>query len=97
MTALSTRTRCAALSAVDAPLVPHWVAAAVMSADAAERVEHDRKRQEEIAGLRSDLDQLLAVATLYLESFSGDDRMSLPERLGLREVEEVVARRGKRY
>ena len=50
-------------SAVDAPLVPHWVPAAVMSADAAERVEHDRKRQEEIAGLRSDLDQLLAVAT----------------------------------
>lgn len=40
---------------------------------------------------------LLAVATLYVESFSDDEQMTLPERLRLQEVEEILDRHGRRY
>lgn len=43
------------------------------------------------------LDQLLAVATLYLDAFSPSDHMSLAERMQLREVEEIVKRYGRRW
>ena len=44
-----------------------------------------------------DLTCLLAVATLYLESFAQDELMTLPERLRLQEVEDVLKRHGRRY
>ncbi len=45
----------------------------------------------------TDLGQLLAVATLYLDAFSDDDRMTLPEKMRLQYVEEIVERHGRRY
>ena len=70
---------------------------AVVTSDTAKRVEHDRERQEEIKTFRADLDSLLAVATLYLDSFKPDEMMTLPEKLRLQDVEEVVNRHGRRY
>jgi hypothetical protein len=46
---------------------------------------------------RRDLDVLLAVATLYLDAFRPDEMMTLPEKLSLQDVEEVVKRHGRRY
>ncbi len=52
----------------------------------------------ERAGIsQADLDTLLAVATLYIEAFREDEMMTLPEKLRLQEVEDVVERYGKRY
>jgi len=44
-----------------------------------------------------DLDLLLAAATLYVESFSPAEYMSLAERLHLHEVEALLDRYGRRY
>lgn len=44
-----------------------------------------------------ELDLLLAVATVYVESFSYSDRMSLGERIMLRDVEAVVDKYGRRH
>jgi hypothetical protein len=44
-----------------------------------------------------DLDALLAVATLYVDSFADDEMMTLPERMRLQDVEDIVERYGKRY
>jgi len=46
---------------------------------------------------QADLDQLLAVATLYVDSFKEDELMSLPEKLRLQEVEAILERHGRRY
>jgi hypothetical protein len=46
---------------------------------------------------RSELDQLLAVATLYVDSFGADELMTLPERFRLQEVEMILDRYGRRY
>ena len=46
---------------------------------------------------QADLDTLLAVATLYIGAFSEDEMMTLPEKLMLQQVEEVVERHGRRY
>ena len=46
---------------------------------------------------RYELDTLLAVATLYLDAFTPDETMTLPERFALQGVEDVVAKYGKRY
>lgn len=46
---------------------------------------------------RRDLDVLLAVATLYLDSFADDELMTLPEKFRLQDVEDVVKRHGRRY
>jgi hypothetical protein len=46
---------------------------------------------------RHELDTLLSVATLYVESFGEDDMMTLPEKFRLQMVEEVVKKYGKRY
>ncbi|MCV7174951.1 hypothetical protein [Mycolicibacterium sphagni] len=45
----------------------------------------------------TELDRLLAVATVYVDAFGADETMSLPERLALQEVEDILARRGRRY
>lgn len=46
---------------------------------------------------RFDLDSLLAVATLYLGAFRPDERMTLPEKLALQNIEGVVERHGTRF
>jgi len=45
----------------------------------------------------NDFEQLLAVATLYVESFKDDELMSLTEKLRLQGIEDILARYGKRY
>ncbi len=69
----------------------------VITSDMAKRIEHDRQRQEEIKSLRADLGCLLAVATLYLGAFRDDEMMTLPEKMRLQDVEDVVHRHGRRY
>jgi hypothetical protein len=46
---------------------------------------------------RTELDCLLAVATLYVNAFTEDELMTLPEKMRLQEVEDVLAKHGKRY
>ena len=46
---------------------------------------------------QADLDTLLAVATLYIGAFSEEEMVTLPEKLRLQQVEEVVERHGRRY
>ena len=46
---------------------------------------------------RYELDQLLAVATMYIDAFEPDEMMSLPAKLMLQEVEAIVERYGRRY
>lgn len=53
--------------------------------------------QADLEQLREDLDVLLAVATLYEAAFSEDEMVTLPERLRLQQVEDVLERRGRRY
>ena len=57
----------------------------------------DRARLENVSVPRGDLDCLLAVATLYLTSFTDDEMMTLPEKMRLQDVEDVVHRYGRRY
>lgn len=45
----------------------------------------------------SDLGQLLAVATLYVESFRENELMTLPEKFGLQLIEEILDKYGRRY
>lgn len=52
---------------------------------------------KEVTGLRGDLDRLLAVATVYVEAFQPDEMMTLPGKLALQEVEDVLEKYGKRY
>ena len=44
-----------------------------------------------------DFEGLLAVATLYVEMIPDDATMTLPEKMRLQEVEDIVERYGKRY
>jgi hypothetical protein len=44
-----------------------------------------------------EIEALLAVATLYVEAFSEDETMSLPEKLRLQEIEKILEHHGKRY
>jgi len=61
------------------------------------RLAGERARLENASVPRRDLDVLLAVATLYIDAFSPDEMMTLPEKLRLQDVEEVVKRHGRRY
>lgn len=45
----------------------------------------------------ADWSALLAVATLYVSAFTDDEAMTLPERLRLQEVEDILGRHGRRY
>jgi hypothetical protein len=56
-----------------------------------------RLDKESVTIPRYDLDVLLAVATLYVNAFGDDEMMTLPEKLRLQEVEDVVKRYGERY
>ena len=46
---------------------------------------------------RYELDQLLAVATMYIDAFEPGEMMDLPAKLMLQEVEAIVERYGRRY
>lgn len=52
---------------------------------------------EQVTVPRYDFDVLLAVATLYVNAFSDDEMMTLPEKMRLQEVEDVLERHGRRY
>ena len=54
-------------------------------------------RLESVTLPRYELDQLLAVATMYIDAFEPDEMMSLPAKLRLQEVEAIVERYGRRY
>ena len=45
----------------------------------------------------ADFSALLAVATLYVNAFSDDEMMTLPEKLRLQEIEDILERHGRRY
>ena len=61
------------------------------------RLAEERARLENVPVPRRDLDLLLAVATLYIDSFAPDELMTLPGKLMLQDVEDVVERYGRRY
>jgi hypothetical protein len=61
------------------------------------RLAAERDRMENVTVPCRDLDCLLAVATLYVDSFAPDEMMTLPEKFALQDVEEVVERHGRRY
>jgi hypothetical protein len=54
-------------------------------------------QHEMIPVSRMDWETLLAVGTLYVQSFADTEKMTLPERLRLQEVEEILAKFGPRY
>lgn len=54
-------------------------------------------RLESVTLPRYELDQLLAVATKYVNAFGEDEKMTLPEKLMLQEVEAILERYGRRY
>lgn len=47
--------------------------------------------------LSLDVEELLAVATIYLDTFGESEMMTLPAKARLQKIEEIVQRRGKRY
>ena len=61
------------------------------------RLAGERAAAEHVSLPRSDLDCLLAVATLYLNSFAPDERVTLPEKHAYQDVQDVVRRHGSRY
>ena len=61
------------------------------------RLTGERGAVANVAVPRCDLDVLLAVATLYIDAFRPDEMMTLPGKLMLQDVEEVVKRHGRRY
>lgn len=52
---------------------------------------------EQVTVDRTELDALLAVATLYVSAFGEDEMMTLPEKMRLQEVESVLEKHGRRY
>jgi len=46
---------------------------------------------------RAEWEAVLAVATTYVEAFSPDEMMTLGERMRLQEIEDILAKHGKRY
>ena len=53
-------------------------------------------RLESVTLPRYELDQLLAVATIYVNAFEPDEMMDLPAKLMLQEVEAILERYGRR-
>lgn len=53
---------------------------------------------EDVVALdRVEFETLLAVATLYVESFDPDEMLTLPARMSLQSVENILEKHGKRY
>ena len=61
------------------------------------RLAGERGEVANVSLPRRDLDVLLAVATLYADSFAPGEMMTLPEKFALQDVEDVVKRHGRRY
>ena len=61
------------------------------------RLAGERAALETVPLPRRDLDVLLAAATLYLDSFTDGELMTLPEKFAHQDVEDVVNRHGRRY
>lgn len=57
----------------------------------------DEAESTHVALERHELDQLLAVATMYVNAFEPDELMSLPAKLLLQDVEAILERYGRRY
>jgi hypothetical protein len=53
--------------------------------------------QEAVTVDRVEFEALLAVATLYVNAFSDDEMMTIPEKLRLQEVEAILEKHGRRY
>lgn len=53
--------------------------------------------QSAVSLTSTEIEALLAVATLYVDSFAEDEAMSLPELQRLQEIEDILARHGRRY
>jgi hypothetical protein len=53
--------------------------------------------QETVTVDRSEYEALLAVATLYVDSFTDDDRMSLVGAFRYQEIADIVDKHGRRY
>lgn len=64
-------------------------------AKAAESLAEARKAAEAVTVRRSDLDALLAVATLCLEAFRDEEPVTAAGRKALERVREVAARYGR--
>jgi hypothetical protein len=45
----------------------------------------------------AEIEALLAVATLYVDAFKPDEKMSWAEKLRLQHIEEILDRHGRRY
>ena len=54
-------------------------------------------RLESVTLPRYELDQLLAVATMYVNAFEPDELMTLPAKLMFQDVEAILERYGRRY
>lgn len=52
---------------------------------------------ETVAMPRHELDQLLAVATMYVDAFRDDELMTLPQKLALQDMEAILDKYGCRY
>ena len=52
---------------------------------------------ESVTLQRHEFDQLLAVATMYVNAFEEDEMMSLPAKLFLQDIESILERYGRRY
>ena len=46
---------------------------------------------------RYELDQLLAVATMYVDAFRDDELMTLPQKLALQDMDAILDKYGRRY
>lgn len=53
--------------------------------------------EQTVVVLKSEWESLLAVGTLYVDSFGPDEMVTFPERFFLQGIEEIVEKHGKRY
>jgi regulatory protein YycH of two-component signal transduction system YycFG len=65
--------------------------------DLVDELKQAREEKSKIEQLVLDVEDLLAVATIYLDAFDEDDMVSITEAARLQKIEEIVERRGKRY
>ncbi len=77
---------------------PGQVAADLPPPDACVRCGRPEGEHGEMVSVsRSELDCLLAVATLYVDAFDQEDMMTLPEKMRLQDVEALLEKHGRRY
>ena len=90
--------RCVRLTAQHWEAIQNWCSKQSLKiAESLGPAESVDPRPGEVSMPANDFEQLLAVATLYVESFKDDELMSLTEKLRLQGIEDILARHGKRY